>query len=58
MKLCQRLGPWVQQLQKDKITMLESVGLPQENVVSSFQDSKGIQDISIITEEEAAKARL
>lgn len=56
MKVCQRLGSWVQQLQRDKITMPEPVWLPQDNLVSSFQNFKGIQDTSIITEEQAAKA--
>lgn len=55
MKVCQRLSSWVQQLQRDKITMPEPVWLPQDYLVSSFQNSKGIQDTSIITEEQAAK---
>lgn len=55
MKQCQRLGSWVQQFQRDKITMPEPGWLAQDDLVYSFQDSKGIQDTSIMTEGQQPK---
>lgn len=46
MQQCQRL--WVKQLQRDKAAMPEPVWLSQADLVSAFQDSKGIQDINIM----------
>lgn len=58
MKHSQTLGSWAQLLQRDMITMPEPAWLPQDNLFYSFQGSKGIQGIIIMTEGQAAKEQL